>query len=60
MNLVSCDRCGVVLDKSKLVFLDIYDPNSGEIMEEVAIWNGREYVSFVPCPVCGEPIKEKE
>jgi hypothetical protein len=58
MNLTSCDRCGVVLDKDKLFFPEIYDHDSGELIETNAIWKRRDFVSKIDCPVCDAPIPE--
>jgi len=60
MNLVSCDNCGIVLDKDRIKFPETYDYNPGDVTGENAFWNGEEYVPCIPCPVCAEPIKEKE
>jgi hypothetical protein len=58
MNLISCDNCGVVLDKDKLQFpKDITRPD-GTIDTSKAVWDwdGDEYVAKTTCPVCGEDI----
>ena len=60
MNLISCDSCGVVLDKNKIVFPDgIWDDNYN-LDSDKAVWdsNKRAYIPFVKCPACGEPVKE--
>ena len=57
MNLISCDNCGVILDKDKLTFPEAYDEN-GEITVD-AIWTGEEFITTIPCPVCEEKIPEK-
>lgn len=57
--LVSCERCGVVLDVERLQFPDdIFFSGSIEIDRKKAAWNEAtsEHEPFVPCPVCGEPI----
>ena len=52
MNLVSCDCCGVILDKDKLKFpIDIHE-SDGSIDDHKAAWDGNNYVAKVPCPVC--------
>jgi len=56
MNLISCDSCGVVLDKDKLYFPDAYAED--EKKSKSAYWNGERYVSSVPCPICGDLIAE--
>ena len=55
MNIISCCKCGVVLDRDMMHFSDITD------MENCAMWDdeSQEWVSCVPCPVCKCPIKEK-
>ena len=57
MNLISCGRCGVVLDKGKLKFPEMWD-DKGERIEGNSIWyyDTGNYSSFVPCPVCEAPI----
>ena len=60
MNLISCDKCGVVLDRAKLIFPDTYDHDSGEVIEENTVWYDDDYVSFIPCPICNEPIRERD
>ena len=62
MNLVSCNECGVVLDADKLLFVgsDGFYTDAGEIDNEVAVWNGREYVAKVRCPVCASDIHKHE
>jgi hypothetical protein len=58
MNLVSCDDCGVVLDKDKLVFPDtdqVEDDETGTYDPDAIVWNpnGSSWCVWVPCPVCG-------
>lgn len=53
MNLVSCPICAVVLDKDKLRFPEKVKADY-TIDTSVAEWNGEEYVTFSPCPVCKE------
>lgn len=57
MNLTSCKHCGVVLDKDYITFPDI-NKSDGTTDIERAIWTGREFVAFAPCPVCESPIRE--
>lgn len=62
MNLCSCDNCGVVLDKTKLPFVDEADfyPD-GEVDCDVASWSSysRRYVAMVKCPVCGSEVLDE-
>lgn len=60
MNLISCNNCGVVFNKNKLNFPDIWD-DKGHIVPGVAKWESsiEAYSSFVPCPVCKEPILQE-
>ena len=61
MNLISCDNCGVVLDKSKVSFpSSIYteegvDETKGTYSQNQCCW-----VAYIKCPVCGEKIGEVE
>ena len=58
MNLISCDNCGVVFDKDKLEFPTIDDiyKDDGSIDEDKAIYCNRDWLPFVPCPVCESPV----
>lgn len=58
MNLTSCESCGVVVDKDHLSFTRDFYGDDGCIREDKAMWLGGNYVPFVPCPVCHEPIPE--
>jgi len=58
MNLTSCEECGVVLDKDYLIFPDIYDYDTQEIIMENVEWDGENYVAVLPCPVCKHNIKK--
>lgn len=58
MNLISCTECGVVLNKDNLIFPDTHDHDSQEIIMENVEWDGDDYVSVVPCPVCGNNTRE--
>lgn len=58
MDLISCYNCGVVLDKSKLIFPDISDDEGRELIEGNFIWNGEEYIAILPCPICATDIRE--
>lgn len=60
MNLISCDSCGVVLDQDKLTFPteeELFDEN-GTMLTDKAAWTGMGVSPIIPCPVCGNPIKE--
>ena len=56
MNLISCDNCGVVLDADKCIFPEDICFEDGSINEDLAIWNGEDYVLKIKCPVCGKDI----
>ena len=56
MNLISCDECGVVLDKDKLQFPCDIEGEGGAVDSDKAAWNGEEYVPKVACPVCNDDI----
>lgn len=62
MNLCSCDNCGVVLDKSKLIFASEHEFYvDGGIDFEVATWSSvnNKYVAKVKCPVCGSEVLDE-
>lgn len=57
-DLISCDCCGIVLDKSKLKFpKDIY-LKDGSPDHTKATWCDYDYVPYIRCPVCNESILE--
>lgn len=58
MNLVSCEECGVVLDKEHLHFPNTHDHDSQELILENVEWDGDDYVAIIECPVCGKSIRE--
>lgn len=58
MNLTSCDRCGVVIDLNKVIFPDVYDHDTQEVIDGNSEWDGRDYVSVISCPVCGANVRE--
>ena len=62
MNIVSCNNCGVVLDKRKLKFPEDIWTEAGCINPAAAVWDDVEddFVAFVPCPVCKEPVLENQ
>ena len=60
MNLIACTSCGVVLDKNVLRFPSITRDDDYQIIPGKAIWNGEDYVAYAACPVCSNPILEKE
>lgn len=61
MNLISCDKCGVVLDKDKLVFTesDYFDLS---VDKDLFAWSSNlcEMVPCVSCPVCGNEILKED
>ena len=60
MNLISCDDCGVVLDKDKLSFVSSnrFYKDDGSVDTDHAAWDadGRRFVAKVDCPVCAGDI----
>ena len=61
MNLTSCTKCGVMLDKDQLIFPDTHDHDSMELIRENVEWdsNSGEDVAILPCPVCENNIRKK-
>ena len=60
MNLISCQNCGVVLNKGYLYFPDTHNHNTQELIKENVEWDGEAYVAILPCPACGENIREND
>lgn len=56
MKIISCDRCGVVLDQDKLTFPDVYNHDTQEVILDNCLWLDNEYVSVTTCPCCGNKI----
>ncbi len=58
MKIISCERCGVVLDQDKMNFPDTYNHDTQELIEANCMWNDalNKYVPVVNCPVCGNKI----
>lgn len=58
MNITSCESCGVVVDKNRLSFPYDIRGDDGVIRDDRAMWLNGDFVAFVPCPVCQDPIPE--
>ena len=59
MKLISCDGCGVVLDAEKMHFpYDRMFDDNGQVKPSRAVWDGENYVPYLPCPICLSDIKE--
>jgi hypothetical protein len=56
MNLISCESCGVVLDKDRLYFPKNIENDDGSIDMAKAEWDGDLWVAKVPCPVCEHAV----
>ena len=59
MNLISCDNCGVVLDKDMLVHQESYD-NNNELINDNVNWVDDYAHATFKCPVCSLNITDKE
>ena len=55
MYLISCIECGVVLDKSKIPTLDMYNEDN-TINTDNAVWEDRQYYPIIYCPICNSKI----
>ena len=61
MKLISCDRCGVVLDQDKVNWPDIIDHDTQEVYTHQAEWIGEDWVAVIDCPTnCGNKIPKEE
>jgi hypothetical protein len=58
MNLVSCDKCGAVLDKDKLYFPPTWG-DDGQAIRANGVWRGTDFIAVVACPVCDGNILEE-
>ena len=61
MKIISCDRCGVLLNQDNINFPDTTDHDTGELIEKNVAWDDdlNEYVPVVDCPVCGNKIPKE-
>ena len=59
MNIVSCPKCGVVLDRDNLTFPDTHDED-GDPIEGTSVWNGDGFTPVAKCPVCKGDIREND
>lgn len=62
INIISCDKCGVLLDSNKLKFAEVRDEMQKDPDDRKGLmWDDEieEYVPFVLCPVCGANILER-
>lgn len=59
MNLISCDGCGVVFDANKLNFPENIYNKDNSINDDLAWWNGSDFVPMVRCQFCNEPLIEE-
>lgn len=53
MNILSCDRCGIVLDLSKMSFPAVFDHDTVERIEGNSDWVDGRLLPKTECPVCG-------
>lgn len=59
MNLMSCRRCGTVLDKDRIIEPDIYDHDTQELIPDGPYkWNDEfeEHSPVIDCPACDTEI----
>ena len=61
MKLISCNNCAVMLDADKLHFPDCIHEEGGTVDLDLGLWSSdkRDWVAYVKCPVCNEPIEEQ-
>ena len=59
MNLISCKKCGAVLDKNYLRIPGVYDDN-GDYIEGNSEWDGEDYRPLITCPVCKKTFLEED
>ena len=53
MKIISCDNCGVVLDKDKIEFPPMYDEEDEyEMIMANVVWDDDKFVAITACPVC--------
>ena len=62
MKLISCFGCGVVLNHDHLCFPKDIDDEEGNIDEKKAMYHQqkKEFIPFIECPVCKEPIFKED
>jgi hypothetical protein len=58
MNLISCAKCGVIIDTNRIAEPDM-EREDGGIDTDKALWHNRDYVPAIICPVCKTLISYK-
>lgn len=54
MNLISCQHCGVILDKDVLHFDEWED-----YVPATAVWDGEDYIPTAKCPCCHSRVAKR-
>jgi hypothetical protein len=56
MNLISCEKCAVVIDLHRIFEPYIRDYDTQEVISENAGYRNGEWEPVIQCPVCGTKI----
>ena len=59
MDVISCNSCGVILDRSKLKFPTMREIEESGWSDENSAWNGYEHTPVTQCPVCKHQIPKE-
>ncbi len=59
MDLMSCEKCGTVFDKSRLKKPAIHDRMGKLIQDAQAVWDDSkgDFIPLMSCPVCNTFIR---
>lgn len=60
MDIFSCRKCGVMVDRGRIEFPEVYDEDGDLIEGRNRRWVGglKRFVPIVQCPVCRGAIPE--
>lgn len=58
MNLISCESCGVVINKDHVY--PEFEVEDGERLYRFVTWDEGEYIPQIICPVCNSFINYGE
>jgi len=58
MNLISCQNCGCVLDKDRIIMPDTHNHDTQETIEGNVRWSSdaQDYRPIIDCPTCNSII----
>ena len=58
MNIISCSRCGIVIDLERIIEPDVYDHDTQELIPNTSKWDSETEGErpTISCPACKAEI----